>query len=164
MARPGRAERHAAIVNPAVPVDGRSEFDFIFARRRVRNRKLMVVTDPSCEEWIEFDATSEAEPILGGLGLIDRIWTDNELDHQEPVSTVRRPARGVFGHQILAVSPGHPQVPFAGVELLCRCRVDCPHAALRTLHRPLVLPGGFESEDVLWWEYSDGLREDIADR
>ncbi|MET8326955.1 hypothetical protein [Streptomyces sp. NPDC005181] len=64
-------------MNPAVPADGRSDFNFIFARWRVRNRKLVDVTDPSCEEWIEFDATSEAEPILGGLGHIDRIWTDN---------------------------------------------------------------------------------------
>ncbi|MEU3369124.1 hypothetical protein ACFYM2_06475 [Streptomyces sp. NPDC006711] len=61
----------------AVPVDGRFDFDFIFGRWQVRNRKLVDVTDPGCEEWIEFDATASAEPILDGLGHIDRIFTDS---------------------------------------------------------------------------------------
>lgn len=59
-----------------VLADGRTDFDFIFGRWKVRNRKLREHTDPACEEWIEFDATAAAEPILGGLGHIDRIWTD----------------------------------------------------------------------------------------
>ena len=56
--------------------DGRTDFDFIFGRWRVHNRKLVDVTDPACTEWVEFEATSQAEPILGGLGHIDRIWAD----------------------------------------------------------------------------------------
>jgi hypothetical protein len=56
--------------------DGRADFDFIFGRWKVRNRKLRNVADPYCTEWIEFDATARAEPILGGLGHVDRIWTD----------------------------------------------------------------------------------------
>ncbi|WP_230686896.1 hypothetical protein [Catellatospora vulcania] len=56
--------------------DGRADFDFIFGRWQVRNRKLRDVTDPACTEWVEFDATAHAEPILGGLGHVDRIWTD----------------------------------------------------------------------------------------
>lgn len=63
-------------MSSAVPADGRSDFDFIFGRWRVRNRKLVDVTDPACDEWIEFDATATAEPILAGLGHVDRIWTD----------------------------------------------------------------------------------------
>lgn len=63
-------------MNPAPPIDGRSDFDFIFGRWRVHNRKLADVTDPGCQEWIEFNATAEAVPILNGLGHIDRIWTD----------------------------------------------------------------------------------------
>ena len=56
--------------------DGRSDFDFIFGRWQVRNRKLRDVTDPDCNEWVEFDATARAEPILDGLGHVDRIWAD----------------------------------------------------------------------------------------
>ncbi|MCP2336045.1 hypothetical protein [Actinomadura rupiterrae] len=58
------------------PDDGRSDFDFIYGRWRVHNRKLVDVTDPSCEEWTEFEGRSEADPILAGIGHIDRIWTD----------------------------------------------------------------------------------------
>lgn len=61
-------------MSSAVPVDGRSDFDFIFGRWRVRNRKLVDVTDPACDEWVEFEATAAAEPILGGLGHVDRMW------------------------------------------------------------------------------------------
>jgi hypothetical protein len=56
--------------------DGRHDFDFIFGRWHVHNRKLRDVTDPACDEWVEFDATSQAEPILGGLGHVDRIWAE----------------------------------------------------------------------------------------
>jgi hypothetical protein len=56
--------------------DGRADFDFIFGRWRVHNRKLADVTDPACDDWAEFGATAQAEPILGGLGHVDRIWAD----------------------------------------------------------------------------------------
>lgn len=57
--------------------DGRTDFDFIFGSWRVHNRKLRDNTDPACTEWIEFDATAHATPILGGLGHIDRIRRDD---------------------------------------------------------------------------------------
>ncbi|GAA2354640.1 hypothetical protein Cme02nite_47780 [Catellatospora methionotrophica] len=56
--------------------DGRADFDFIFGRWQVRNRKLRDVTDPGCAEWVEFDARSHVEPVLGGLGHVDRMWTE----------------------------------------------------------------------------------------
>ena len=56
--------------------DGRADFDFIFGRWLVRNRKLRDVTDPECAEWVEFDAHSQVDPILGGLGHVDRIWAE----------------------------------------------------------------------------------------
>jgi hypothetical protein len=55
---------------------GRHDFDFIFGSWHIRNRKLADVTDPGCDEWVEFDATSRAEPILGGLGHVDRMFAD----------------------------------------------------------------------------------------
>ncbi|PZS18334.1 MAG: hypothetical protein DLM57_06545 [Pseudonocardiales bacterium] len=53
--------------------DGRHDFDFIFGDWVIRNRKLHDVSDPDCTEWIAFDTTSHAEPILGGLANIERI-------------------------------------------------------------------------------------------
>jgi hypothetical protein len=48
-------------------------FDFIHGRWTVHNRKLRDVTDSACEEWVEFGATSEAFPVLHGVGHIDRM-------------------------------------------------------------------------------------------
>jgi hypothetical protein len=54
--------------------DHRHDFDFIFGTWHVHNRKLRDVTDPGCEAWVEFDATSEATPMLDGYGHVDRIF------------------------------------------------------------------------------------------
>ena len=48
-------------------------FDFIYGDWTVHNRKLRDVTDPACEEWVEFGATSEVFPVLQGVGHIDRM-------------------------------------------------------------------------------------------
>ena len=50
------------------------DFDFIFGEWNIHNRKIRDVTDPDCEEWIEFEATGHAEPIFGGFGHIDRMF------------------------------------------------------------------------------------------
>ena len=52
--------------------DGRHDFDFWFGRWRVHHRKLANVLDRDCDQWVEFEATAEAYPILGGLGNLDR--------------------------------------------------------------------------------------------
>ena len=61
--------------DPAVRTDGARDFDFLFGRWRIRNRKLAKILCGS-NEWIEFDATSECRPILGGAGNEDEFRTD----------------------------------------------------------------------------------------
>ena len=53
--------------------DGRNDFDFVYGRWLVHNRKLRDVADPACDEWVEFEATSRVHPILGGSGHVDEM-------------------------------------------------------------------------------------------
>jgi hypothetical protein len=53
-----------------------TDFDFLPGTWRVANRRLVNLLDPSCEEWEEFEATSEARAMLGGIGNIDHFRTD----------------------------------------------------------------------------------------
>jgi len=59
---------------------GARDFDFIYGRWNVHNRKLRDLTNPGCDEWVEFDATSEAFPILHTFGHIDRIYVPDPSD------------------------------------------------------------------------------------
>jgi hypothetical protein len=54
--------------------DGRHDFDFYFGRWAVRVQRLTTVL-AGCDEWVEYDATDESEPILDGLGCLDRFET-----------------------------------------------------------------------------------------
>ncbi|MBX9401058.1 hypothetical protein K4L06_07010 [Lysobacter sp. BMK333-48F3] len=55
--------------------DGRHDFDFYHGRWRVENRRLAQRLAGS-DDWIEFEATDECRPVLGGLGSVDRYRTD----------------------------------------------------------------------------------------
>lgn len=63
-----------------MPDDGRSDFDFIFGSWIIRNRKLVDVADPACEDWVEFEASSEAFPILDRYGHVDRMFVQDPPD------------------------------------------------------------------------------------
>jgi hypothetical protein len=54
-----------------------SDFDFLFGTWNVHNRKIRDNTDPSCDEWIEFDAVQDARPILNGAGNVDEMRRDD---------------------------------------------------------------------------------------
>jgi hypothetical protein len=60
---------------PTAPTarDGRHDFDFLFGTWSIQNRRLSDPLDPACDEWATFPATARAEPVLGGLGNVDRI-------------------------------------------------------------------------------------------
>jgi hypothetical protein len=60
------------------------DFDLLFGRWSVHNRKLVDVADPTCETWVEFDAESEAFPILSGYGHIDRMTVPAPADGKPP--------------------------------------------------------------------------------
>jgi len=57
--------------------DGRTDFDFIIGRWKVHNRSLRQRLKGS-SDWQEFEATSVARKILGGIGNIDEITFDRE--------------------------------------------------------------------------------------
>jgi hypothetical protein len=60
-----------------------TDFDFIFGRWINHNHKLVDPMESSCTEWIQFDATDEASPILEGLGHIHRMYVP-EMPGSDP--------------------------------------------------------------------------------
>lgn len=60
------------------------DFDFIFGRWCVHNRKLVDVTDPDCDRWVEFDAVSDVSPILSGIGHVDNMTVAAPADGGAP--------------------------------------------------------------------------------
>lgn len=54
--------------------DGRQDFDFVVGTWEVRHRRLVDMLDPACDAWETFSGTSRAEPVLGGIGNVDRLW------------------------------------------------------------------------------------------
>jgi hypothetical protein len=60
--------------------DQSHDFDFVHGHWLIHNRKLRDNTDPACEEWVEFDATSHAFPVLQGKGNVDRMFVTDPPD------------------------------------------------------------------------------------
>lgn len=55
----------------ATVIDGRHDFDFLFGRWKIRNRRLRHPLTGS-SEWYEFDSTSSESPLLGGLANLEQ--------------------------------------------------------------------------------------------
>ena len=55
--------------------DGARDFDFLTGRWRIHNRRLMERLK-GCTEWEEFEAVSQARPLLSGMGNEDDFRTD----------------------------------------------------------------------------------------
>ena len=51
-------------------------FEFLDGCWSIRNRKLVDLLDPTCDEWMEFEARGEDRPILHGLGNRGRFSTE----------------------------------------------------------------------------------------
>lgn len=70
----------------SVPVMASSEHDFdpVFGQWTVHNRKMVDVTDPACDTWVEFDATSDVQPVLHGFGHVDRMTVSAPADGGPP--------------------------------------------------------------------------------
>jgi hypothetical protein len=59
---------------------GATDFDFVFGRWVVHNRKLRDNRDPTCDDWVEFDATSEVWPLLRTGFHVDRMEATDPPD------------------------------------------------------------------------------------
>jgi hypothetical protein len=59
---------------------GAHDFDFVYGTWTVHNTKLRDNADPTCDEWVEFEAASEVFPILHGYGHIDRMVVPDPPD------------------------------------------------------------------------------------
>ncbi|MEY9878403.1 hypothetical protein ABH931_007930 [Streptacidiphilus sp. MAP12-33] len=57
--------------------DGRHDFDFLVGTWRVQHRKLADMTDPACDEWVEFEGVQWMRQTLGGLGNIDNLTVES---------------------------------------------------------------------------------------
>ena len=60
--------------------DGQADFDFWFGTWKVHNRKLRERLK-GCTEWDEFEGTSVARPVWGGLANIDEYEADSPSGH-----------------------------------------------------------------------------------
>src|ERR1017187_1023730 len=61
---------------------GFQEFDFLFGKWNVRNKKLVDPTDPKCDDWVEFEGTSDVIPVLDGWGNIDGFFVPESSEQR----------------------------------------------------------------------------------
>lgn len=54
------------VITPS-PMSSHHDFDFFFGKWKIHNRKLKERLK-NCDEWVEFEANHQCEPILNGFG------------------------------------------------------------------------------------------------
>jgi hypothetical protein len=68
-------------VSPAASAqDGSHDFDFLYGKWHVHNRRLQGRLSGS-HQWVEFDATDEFQPLPGGIGSEEHYRTDYWKDY-----------------------------------------------------------------------------------
>lgn len=65
--------------------DGRNDFDFFIGRWKGHNRRLRERLK-NCDEWEEFEGTSVAWKILGGIGNMDEVTFHRETGYAQGVT------------------------------------------------------------------------------
>jgi hypothetical protein len=104
---------------PHALADGRHDFDFLFGRWRLHNRRLANLLDPECAEWVQFQATSQTQPILGGLGNLENLSAGAVPPSGQPLAAITLrlfdPATGLWRIWWASTSrPGHVDPPVEG--------------------------------------------------
>lgn len=88
-----------------------NDFDFFHGRWRVANRKIADIVGRGTE-WVEFEASAEARPLLGGAAIIDSFFADDwegmTLRQYDPADDVWR----IWWASTRA--PGHLDPPVEG--------------------------------------------------
>jgi hypothetical protein len=72
---PPHAQGPARLSPTVDPNDGRHDFDFLFGKWKVHNRRLAARLAGSTE-WLEFEATNDCHPNLDGIANEDEFVTD----------------------------------------------------------------------------------------
>jgi hypothetical protein len=96
--------------------DGR-DFDFLQGSWRSRQHRLVDVSDPDCDEWVDFKAEHHVWPILGGLGNLETFSAPQGLPRPIEAVALRTfdPATGVWRIWWLAAAqPGVLDAPVLG--------------------------------------------------
>ena len=73
---------HVVVTFQFMTNSGFHEFDFLFGKWNVRNKKLVDPTDPKCDDWVEFEGTSDVIPVLDGWGNIDRFFVPESSEQR----------------------------------------------------------------------------------
>jgi hypothetical protein len=118
---PASAPRYhdSAVYLSQTATDGRHDFDFLLGSRRLHNRRLVDLLDRDCAEWVQFEATGQTDPILGGLGNIDRFSAGIVPPSGQPLEAITLrlfdPATGRWRIWWASTSrPGHMDPPVEG--------------------------------------------------